>query len=71
MVSITSINLNVFIDVFSYNEELCNGANASGMSVKFVLQNGDLISSCLLMNLLRMNGLWIANTDGHALAPNV
>ena len=64
-------NLNAFIDMFSYNEELFNGANASGMSGKFVLQNGDLISSCLLMNLLRMNGLWIANTDGHALAPNV
>jgi len=64
-------NLNAFIDVFSYNEELCNGANASGMSGKFVLQNGDLISSCSLMNLLRMNGLWIANIDGHVLAPNV
>src|SRR5205814_10405173 len=64
-------NLNAFIDVFSYNEELFNGANASGMSGKFTLQNGVLISSCLLTNLLRMNGLWIANTDGHALAPNV
>ena len=69
------INLNafidVFIDMFSYNEELFNGANASGMSGKFALQNGVLISSCLLTSLLRMNGLWIANTDGHALAPNV
>src|SRR5437667_8608376 len=64
-------NFNAFIDVFSYNEELFNGANASGMSGKFALQNGVLISSCLLTNLLRMNGLWIANTDGHALAPNV
>ena len=63
--------IDVFIDVFSYNEELFNGANASGMSGKFALQNGVLISSCLLTNLLRMNGLWIANTDGHALAPNV
>src|SRR5438046_3155946 len=49
-------NLNVFIDafidVFSYNEELFNGANASGMSGKFALQNGVLISSCLLTNLL-------------------
>ena len=44
--------IDAFIDVFSYNEELCNGANASGMSGKFVLQNGDLISLCLLMNLL-------------------
>ena len=68
-------NWNVFIDAFidicSYNEELFNGANASGISGKFALQNGVLISSCLLTNLLRMNGLWIANTDGHALAPNV
>ena len=63
--------IDTFIDVFSYNEELFNGANASGMSGKFALQNGVLISSCLLTNLLRMNGLWIANTDGHALAPNV
>src|SRR5438477_1075220 len=63
--------IDVFIDMFSYNEELFNGANASGMSGKFALQNGVLISSCLLTNLLRMNGLWIANTDGHALAPNV
>src|SRR5436309_3036060 len=63
--------IDVFIDVFSYNEELFNGANTSGMSGKFALQNGVLISSCLLMNLLRMNGLWITNTDGHALAPNV
>src|SRR5438876_10849992 len=65
------INLNAFIDTFSYNEGLCNGANASEMSGKFALQNGGLISSCLLMNLLQMNGLWIANTDGHSLAPNV
>src|SRR5437667_10796942 len=64
-------NLNAFIDVFSYNEEVFNGANASGMSGKFALQNGVLISSGLLTNLLRIDGLWIANTDGHALAPNV
>src|SRR5947207_1475797 len=63
--------IDAFIDVFSYNEELFNGTNASGMSGKFALQNGVLISSCLLTNLLRMNGLWIASTDGHALAPNV
>ena len=70
--SITSINLNAFIDVFSYNKELCNGVNASGiMSGKFVSQNGDLISSCSLINLLWMNGLWIANMDGHVLTPNV
>ena len=65
------INLNAFIDAFSYNEGLCNGANASELSGKFALQNGGLISSCLLTNLLQMNELWIANTDGHSLAPNV
>src|SRR5437773_600327 len=64
-------NLNAFIDVFSYNDELCNDANASEMSGKFALPNGNLMRSYLLMNLLQMNGLWIANMDGHTLAPNV
>ena len=69
--SVKRYNLNAFIDVFSYNEELFNSVNASGMSGKVALQNRVLISSCLLTNLLRMNRLWITNMDGHALAPNV
>src|SRR5437762_5964303 len=51
------INLNAFIDVCSFNEGHCNAMNFLEMNERCVLQNGDLSSSCLLMNLLQMNGL--------------